>query len=372
MLIRKYERQIKDLKQELAMHDTLAGRSRVQYEEYTPEERDILKTKVKSYLESEIQEIEVQSLRMVYEAFGIFRTYYQELQTKMAQMPASTQQVVTDEVTAETTGDGVDQAEHREGEVGMDEEGKGISVGEAPSHLRPRGEDTVGVPGEEGDEAEAGQDKTMAPKPALDGEKPPDKQVVFQEWKSNPSLGAVYEENFEKNREDLRDKRQAAKDALTQANAKKRQIDDAKERLARKQAERDQDTTRDDEPIIVDEEEYAFIKNLKDLKQQYRDAFELHRSLKMDVSQIEHNMQQCKLKLVQSFEEWYEQKYGHLANTSSLDLQGEGDKFDPQEQFDAKEAERLETQHPDALAYHNARKNAAREVRQKGQRTRGR
>jgi len=372
MLIRKYERQIKDLKQELAMHDTLAGRSRVQYEEYTPDERALLKSKVSQYLESEIQEVEVQSLRMVYEAFGIFRTFYQDLQTKLAQMPASTQQVVTDEITAETTGDGVDKAENREGEVGMDEEGKGISVGEAPSHLRPRGEDTVGVLGEEGDEVEAGQDKTMAPKPALDGEKPPDKQVVFQEWKC--TLGSMYEEAFEKNRQDLREKRTEAKDALTLANSKKRLIDEAKERLSRKQAERDQDTSREDEPIIVDEEEYAFIKNLKDLKQQYRDAFELHRSLKMDVSQIEHNMQQCKLKLVQSFEEWYEQKYGHLANATSLfDMSGERDKVDPQEQFDLKEAERLETQHPDALAYHNARKNAAREVRQKGnQRTRGR
>jgi kinesin family protein 6/9 len=64
LLIRKYERQIKDLKQELAMHDTLAGRSRVQYEEYSPDEQAVLETKVQMYLDGEIQEIEVQSLRM--------------------------------------------------------------------------------------------------------------------------------------------------------------------------------------------------------------------------------------------------------------------------------------------------------------------
>ncbi|CAJ1336551.1 unnamed protein product, partial [Effrenium voratum] len=45
LLIRKYERQIKDLKQELAMHDTLAGRSRVQYEEYAPDEQKELEDK---------------------------------------------------------------------------------------------------------------------------------------------------------------------------------------------------------------------------------------------------------------------------------------------------------------------------------------
>merc|ERR1719163_1586551 len=50
MLLRKYEREIKDLKQELAMHDTLAGKSRIQYEEYSPEEQRDLKVKVMQYL----------------------------------------------------------------------------------------------------------------------------------------------------------------------------------------------------------------------------------------------------------------------------------------------------------------------------------
>lgn len=39
MLIRRYEREIRDLKQELAMHDTLANRGRINYDPYTPEEQ---------------------------------------------------------------------------------------------------------------------------------------------------------------------------------------------------------------------------------------------------------------------------------------------------------------------------------------------
>merc|ERR1719262_1531362 len=89
LLIRKYERQIKDLKKELAMHDTLAGRSRVQYEEYTPDEARELEEKVKMYLDGELQEIEVSSLRMVYEAFGCFRKLYQQLGTELASRPAA-------------------------------------------------------------------------------------------------------------------------------------------------------------------------------------------------------------------------------------------------------------------------------------------
>ena len=37
VLIKKYEKEIRDLRQELAMHDTLANRGRISYEPYAPE-----------------------------------------------------------------------------------------------------------------------------------------------------------------------------------------------------------------------------------------------------------------------------------------------------------------------------------------------
>ena len=39
LLIKKYEKEIKELKQELAMHDTLINRGRVTYEPYTSEQQ---------------------------------------------------------------------------------------------------------------------------------------------------------------------------------------------------------------------------------------------------------------------------------------------------------------------------------------------
>jgi kinesin family protein 6/9 len=372
MLIRKYERQIKDLKQELAMHDTLAGRSRVQYEEYTPDEQSMLDEKVKQYLDCEIQEIEVQSLRMVYEAFAIFRKYHQNLTKELSQRPETLPAAAFDEVMGgDAAGQGADQAEQREGEVGMDEEGKGISVGVAPSNLRPRVEDPVGgLAGEVGDDVDGGPTQTIAPKQAASDEKAPDKQVVFLDWKAKE--GAVYEAEFEQNRQELRKSRADAKEALAVANSKKRTMDEIKERLERKKAERapEIETVNDDEPIIVDEEEYALIDNLKAIKAECSEAFKTYRNFKNDVvPNMENMLQRCKVKLVQAFEEWHDQKYGHLsAATTSMPFEREktGERYDPQEQFDLMEAERLETQHPDALAYHKARKNAARDVRQKG------
>merc|ERR1711920_487451 len=154
------------------------------------------------------------------------------------------------------------------------------------------------------------------------------------------------------------------KNANIRANAKKKEIDLAKDSLARKRADKVQQSTVDDE--LIDEEEYSLIKNLKDLKNEYKDAFEEHRRAKSTVVQIEHLLQNCKSKLVDKFEEWYESKYGVLLRGAAEPVsQGQGERYDPQEMFDLMEADRLETQHPDALAYHKARKNAARDVRQK-------
>jgi len=367
LLIRKYERQIKDLKQELAMHDTLAGRSRVQYEEYTPDEQVVLETKVQSYLDGEIQEIEVASLRMVYEAFGIFRKLHQNLRTELSRRPEKA------EIITEEAPEGSPEAPASEfagDAVGMVEEGKGISVGVAPSNLRPKEEDRGGTLGDQGEVSDGFRVETQGrdTKAAYDDEKPPEKQASFTDWKTKE--GVSFEEAFEKNRQDLKAKRADAKESLVTANSKKKAIDDAKDRLGRKRADRDADTSRDEE--LIDEEEYAIIQLLKDLKQDYRDAFERHRMVKMDVSHIEHNMQQTKMKLVQSFETWYDEKYGHIkdqtVDMAKTELKGE--RFDPQEQFDMMETERLETRHPDALAYHKARKNAARDVRQRGGRLR--
>ncbi|KAI8842108.1 P-loop containing nucleoside triphosphate hydrolase protein [Chytridium lagenaria] len=64
-LIKKYEREIKDLKQELAMHDTLSNRSHVQYEPYSESQRMELLKQVKTYIEDEENEPEVNRMKEI-------------------------------------------------------------------------------------------------------------------------------------------------------------------------------------------------------------------------------------------------------------------------------------------------------------------
>ena len=39
LLLKKYQREVRDLKQELVMHDVLANRGAIQYDPYTPEQQ---------------------------------------------------------------------------------------------------------------------------------------------------------------------------------------------------------------------------------------------------------------------------------------------------------------------------------------------
>lgn len=58
-LIKKYERDIRELKQELSMHDTLSNRSHINYEPFSESQRLELAKVVKGFVEGDLDEIEV-------------------------------------------------------------------------------------------------------------------------------------------------------------------------------------------------------------------------------------------------------------------------------------------------------------------------
>jgi len=79
LAIKRFEKEIRDLKQELAMHDTLANRGRVNYDTYSPDEIKKVKTLTQQYLIGEIEEIEqMDSLRMIREIFSQIRVEYRQ------------------------------------------------------------------------------------------------------------------------------------------------------------------------------------------------------------------------------------------------------------------------------------------------------
>lgn len=57
LLIKKYQKDIRELKQELAMHDTLGNRGRINYQPYSPEQQFEEQKLAKKFLDGEVEDI---------------------------------------------------------------------------------------------------------------------------------------------------------------------------------------------------------------------------------------------------------------------------------------------------------------------------
>ena len=64
LLLKKYQREVKELKQELNMHDTLAHKGNVNYDPYTPEQQYDIQQIAESFLTGKMENIdELSSMR---------------------------------------------------------------------------------------------------------------------------------------------------------------------------------------------------------------------------------------------------------------------------------------------------------------------
>ena len=86
LLIKKYEKEIRELKQELAMHDTLANRGRVTYDPYTSEQQFDIQKMSEQFLTGDLEDVEdISSLRQVREMFHQMRSIYLKIQRKVGE-----------------------------------------------------------------------------------------------------------------------------------------------------------------------------------------------------------------------------------------------------------------------------------------------
>jgi kinesin family member 6/9 len=87
LMIKRYEKEIRDLKQELAMHDTLQNRGRITYDLYTAEQMGEIKQLASSFLAGDVDEItDFDSLRKVREYFTQIKNLYRKLKQNVEAM----------------------------------------------------------------------------------------------------------------------------------------------------------------------------------------------------------------------------------------------------------------------------------------------
>ena len=87
--IKKMTKEIKELKQELAMHNTLANRGRINYDPYSPNEQKIQMEAAKKFLVGQSEELEFDSVRQAKELFYQIRHIYQKVKSLNQGKPQS-------------------------------------------------------------------------------------------------------------------------------------------------------------------------------------------------------------------------------------------------------------------------------------------
>ncbi|KAI9203521.1 P-loop containing nucleoside triphosphate hydrolase protein [Polychytrium aggregatum] len=369
-LIKKYENQIRELKQELAMHDTLASRSHVQYEPFTETQRFELQKTLKSFIEKDDEDIEIINLRQIREILNQFKIMYKNLEAELEDVNRHPRNTISTFTSIQDRAPAADsELQSRSNDLDKDDgvgdmEGNGFNVGLAPmggrggAPSKTSNKDKKGAGGKRLSKLvpnavhhEPGDDESL--KDGYNKNRllpPPSRADEFESFKKGK--GMEMNRILNENKAVLKDKKKGARDMAEIVNNLKHQIDEVKESIGRKKVERTRGYPNDKlgDNVIIDEEEYTLLNTLKQLKAQYREQFDQLKHTRSDIEYCTRLVDQCRQKLMSEFEQWYEATYG--AQLADVD----GDVMDIGEKFERLQMERMSQEDPDSLPYYNAKR----------------
>ena len=120
----------------------------------------------------------------------------------------------------------------------------------------------------------------------------------------------------------MKTKRSEIKEHTQKINMTKGEIDRIKTLLDKKEEERklqsraqkaELEAFGDDNEIqqeeIIDEEELVLLKELKDVKRDYRDTYSKIKGLKQELNALQENIDASKEQLIYQFENWYADEF---------------------------------------------------------------
>lgn len=378
-LCKQHEKEIRTLRQELAMHDTLTNRSQISYEPLSESQIQDVREQVKRFLAGELTDIELVNVRQIKETFSQFRVILNTMELSMEERLK--QKYVLQErpgFTSAASGKlGTIQGDVS-GLVG-EVDGQGFGVGVAPHDVKPNvstllgarklksrgkgkerdsGKSTLhgGVGQIEGQSSDEGQDRPQSPtaqSPTQRAATPPAKNEAFEEFKQE--RGSEINRILNQNKGVLREKKKKAKELSWSVNSLKDEISEIGATLESRKLERlEQGEFRTDEgQIVIDEDEYELLRKLKGLKSRYRSDYEELLNTKSEVIYCEKLVSQCRQRLLTEFDNWYVESFlGDDIGPKSGRV-GQVPE-DEQEKFDRLQLELL-MENPDSVPYYNAK-----------------
>ncbi len=405
ILLKKQEKIIKALKQELLMHDALVERTGVVYDAYTPEQQAEISQLIEKYVgaaeKDEEDILQIHSFRQMLEICKQFKRKLLEARSNasaiaLGRMAMGDNPNMSDTIraaTADMKGDrtygGFDLNSMKEvgHTVGA---GKGFALGEAKAESGPPG----GI-------ETSSSFYAAAPKQAPSNNNAPANNVTFPDSPmSHGGRGNAMEsfllqgtdvnsiEMFLKQSDEGQQTYQQftslkirSKDLKTKIRQLTQDVNDAKfeidglnRDLELKKNSRIQYAKQKPGSEIVDEEEMRIVKALKEAKQKYRNNFEQMQRQQGQLTAALNDMDDTKIRLVDMWKSWQlnSSRYdspGRPASSGGRFIMSQiegGDELDDQEAFDKLEVERVMANDPDSLAFFTAQKTRRANLTQSG------
>ena len=396
--IKQLERQIKSLKQELMMHDALAERSGVSYDEYTPEQRYDVEKSVRMYLDTDETTTDdsvgdafgsLQSMRHVSEIFRAFKTIVNNVETKTeerlrARFTLGPKGSPTQEGDASADGgtEGGPEDTTGDGMGGDIEGGAGYAVGVAASDARPATIDMgdmsplraggssfleapstttmPGSPGSPGGPASSAKGRARSAMGSTSiPETRPEAFVLYKQ-----ADGYEYSEALRIEKRRMKALQRSSRTVRETLNGHKSEIDQYKMDIETKrqmQSELEMETTKDGD-MIIDEEEFVMINSLKQAKKSYRERFAEHKEISIKLGAADKAVRTARQTLVGNFESWFAVATGEALLDGAKDVTND-DRLDEGEMFEKMEMERVMDEDPESVAFFMAQKQRSKSRR---------
>lgn len=117
---------------------------------------------------------------------------------------------------------------------------------------------------------------------------------------------------------------------------------------------------------IVDEEEFRLTRELKEAKRSYRNSFEQMQKFKKESLDAQARSDQLKIELGRAFNRWSSGESKDTDAKTSSSPVNKFDELDDQEAFDKMEVDRILSNDPESLAFFNAQKTRRANITQNG------
>ncbi|XP_065483444.1 kinesin-like protein KIF9 [Caloenas nicobarica] len=348
--VKALEKEIDLLKQELAMHDSLANRSLVTYEPLTDIQVAEIKSQVDRYLKGAIDEIDIVNVRQIQEVFKQFKLLLSQQEHEVEARLRSEYVLIDKNDFAAIAAIQKTGVADVNGHLVQEERGRALGMRTPPSSSRrgekkktrktkeqpkkerirnsPLGRDVDGSSGSKSraristkdlnvkqgarnqDTANIGAELSKAA-PAEDFQRPrspPPKPVAFEQFKEE--CGSEINRIFKENKRILLARKKRSSMVVQTINFIKREMESVRKALEAQQQERwQQGEYVDEKGQCIMDEEFLLIMKLKDLKEEYRSAYAELQDLKAEIQDCQQLVDQCRNKLISEFEIWYSESF---------------------------------------------------------------